>query len=170
MGGQQLVAAFQHIPPAARARYPDLCAELGQVHVPDIEQLGLGTAMLNLFGGDLVDMAVNMRARQKIQESMQRLGECERIVARQEQLCQHLLAALHADGAKAATGLGTVNGQLYTEKLNIFNQVRHGWQIAPCTPDDVAVAFEGGKAVAIGIEASTATHRAAATVQQAYRS
>jgi len=170
VGGQMLVQAFEHIPSAARARYPQLCVELGQVHVPSIEQMGLGEMMLNMWGGGLVDFAVNMHAQQKIRESMGRLRDCENIVARQEALCEALLAAIHRDGSAAAANLQSVNGQVWQEKVNVFNALRTANGVAPAAADAFDAAFEGARnPAARPEEASVQMHHAAVRMQRAHR-
>ena len=168
MGGQQLASAFSAIPPAARQRYPSLCVELGAVHVPDIEEMGLGSMMMQVFGGQIVDFAVNMQAQQKIRASMGRLAECEQIVARQEALCTALLDAIHRDGDAAAARLSDVNGKIFTEKIQVFNYVRTSNGMTPSAADAFTTAFEGGRNIAF-VAASVGQHSAAAAVQRAHR-
>jgi len=172
MGGQMLMNAFSHIPQAARMRYPQLCVELGQVHVPSIEQMGLGATMMNLFGGDFVDFAVNMAAKRKIQESMGRLSECEQIVSRQEALCEALLAAIHRDGQAASSNLQGVNAQVWTEKVNVFNNLRFTNGLQPAAPDAFTAAFADAKKAAANVvaaEASYMMHHSAVRVQRTHR-
>jgi len=172
MGGQMLMNAFSHIPQAARIRYPQLCVELGQVHVPSIDQMGLGATMMNLFGGELVDFAVNMQAKHKIHESMRRLSECEQIVARQEALCEALLAAIHRDGQAASVNLQNINNQVWAEKINVFNTLRVTNGLQPAATDAFTAAFaEANKATAnlVAAEASYNMHHAAVQVQRKHR-
>ena len=146
-GGAALLSAFSHIPDAARQRYPQLCAGLGEVHVPDIEEVGLGEQLGNLFGGFAVDYIVNQQVMQKIQVSLQRLGEVEAIAQHQESLVDALLAAIRRDGSAAATQLRTVDEQLWNEKVHIFNQLRVANGLPQSSPEAFAVAFDHGKKI-----------------------
>jgi len=123
-GGERLGQAFSMVPEAARTRYPQLCEGLGQVSVPSVEQMGLGSVMMQAFGGDIVDAMVDMRAAEKIREGMGAVGDCERIAAQQEELVNKLLAVMQRDGDGASTQLQAKLGQIYTEKQRIFSMQR----------------------------------------------
>ena len=69
-------------------RHLQACSELGRVEMPSLEQMGFGGGMMEVFGGDMGDMMAGMQANRKIQQSMQTLGQCEQMVARQEAVVQ----------------------------------------------------------------------------------
>jgi len=60
-GGEILASALAQVPPPARERYPGLCQGLGDVYIPTLEQMGLGSAMMEVFGGDLMDAMAGAR-------------------------------------------------------------------------------------------------------------
>mmetsp|Transcript_8442 Transcript_8442/g.27269 ORF Transcript_8442/g.27269 Transcript_8442/m.27269 type:complete len:464 (+) Transcript_8442:79-1470(+) len=161
-GGEILASALAQVPPPARERYPGLCQGLGDVYIPTLEQMGLGSAMMEVFGGDLMDAMAGMRAGQKIRHGLDALQRCEAVVAQQEGLLRALLEALRRDGNAAAAKLAGVQQELAAEKETIWEALREAVGAPP--PKG-----EGGRRSYAVAQTQAEAHKAAATLQQAVR-
>ena len=154
-GAQRLMAAMQAVPAAAQQRHPNVCAGLGQVHLPEVELCGAGERMLEVFGGGVGDMVADQMADAKIDRSLHSISQCSAIVDQQRGLVAALHAALSADEVATAANLAQVGGQEELERETIFQSVR-----ARCTATVLAVpaAQQVAQPMAQPIVAQPATH------------
>lgn len=138
MAANVLTTALSSVPAAATSKYPHLCSGLGQVALPQLQQTGAGTAMLEIFGGDFGDAVAGSQAGSMINRNLHILGECERLTARQEGMVNALLHTVRQDVANAGATLQQINGSIASEKQSIFRSLRAKAGVAPA---EVAVAM-----------------------------
>lgn len=119
-----LTEAMKSIPAAAFARYPALCAGLGEVHLPHVELTGGGELMLEVFGGDFGDMIANSSAAGKIHRSLGSIDGCLRIASTQAQRVHALCDAVNRDYAKATAALQQTDAEVTRESDRIWSEAR----------------------------------------------
>jgi len=120
-GAQQMASIAP--PPALVQRFPDL-ARLRQVHVPTVEQAGLGEGVLEIFGGDLGDAIAGFTAGSKISRSVGVVRQCITIVDGQERIALAAQQALQSAAHDADGVLQRITRDVAAEKRNIFEAVR----------------------------------------------
>ena len=153
------------VPPVLRQRYPQLCQNLGSVVLPQLEQQGVGGAMLEVFGGDFGDAVAGMQAGRMIRHNMQILAQCEQTIANQEALVLGLLQAVKADEQRAAASLQQTAAQIDGEKRRIFESLRQQWGVPPPAQAVPMDSYVGHAAAWATVEAQSA----ASTMQSAWR-
>jgi len=154
------------IPPVARGRHPQLCAGLGVVNLPQLQQMGAAGHMLEAFGGDRGDMVAGMMAGGMIHQNIQIMQQCENMTQQQLRMAQALLNACRQDQAAAAASLQSSQMQLVAEKQRIFDGLRAAAGVPYVMPAGAAVAVATPMMMQPG---SAADHFAASTVQTAFR-
>jgi hypothetical protein len=120
-----LSAAFAAFPAEARARYPQLAAQIGQTPLPQLRRANQGATLLaDALFGKIGAAFNNASSEGMIRDNEQVLQQCTAIVNQQVALINALLAGIQANVAAMATNQRTLADQAQQERVAIFEAVR----------------------------------------------
>lgn len=122
-GAQLIELASASISSAIAQRFPEV-ARLREVHVPTVEQAGIGEGVLEIFGGDFGDAIAGFTAANKIGRSLGVIRQCIAIVDAQERTALAVQQSLESALRDAESVLQRITHDIASEKRNIFDALR----------------------------------------------
>ena len=124
---QQLAAAYQTVPPAARQRYPHAAGALGAVPLPQLQlevQSSTSTMGMKFLLGDLGDAINDSQAGGKIQRNLQQVAQASAIAEQQAAQAQALHNACVGEQQQLQAESGSLDAQMKQAEQNLFGQLR----------------------------------------------
>jgi len=122
---QVISTGMASFPAEARARYPQLCASIGQVAFPRVQGANFGSALMadaifGTFGAAMNDMTSGCQ----IQDNMRTVGQCASMTSQQLGLMQSMQNAVSTNVHNLQASIRTLEQNITTERNNMFNGVR----------------------------------------------
>lgn len=112
--------ALSGFPAEVRARYPSLCAQIGQAHFPQLQRADMGTTMMMDMLGTMGEAINNMQSSNKIQQNMQVLEQAKMLLQQQIGLVNAVNGAIMGNIANMDSSLQTMAQEEKEESVKIF--------------------------------------------------
>jgi len=122
---QVISAGLSAFPMEARARYPQLCASIGQVAFPRVEGANFNNALLaDMIFGTTGAAMNDYRSGCKIQNNIRVVAQCASITSQQLGLLGAMKAAVTAAVQQLQVSLQSLEQNIKSERNAIFHSVR----------------------------------------------
>ena len=142
---ETIAAAFQAFPTEARARYPQLCAQIGVVAFPRLRGANFGSAIVADIFGTFGAAMNDAKSGCKIRDNFNVVQSCIASTAQQLAYVEAAQGAVAANCQSMTTNLGELDGRRLGERARIFQEVRaqvlSGGTVAGRPPVAVAMAL-----------------------------
>lgn len=145
-----LSAAFATFPAEARARYPQLAAQIGQTPLPQLRRADQGaTLMADALFGQIGAAFNNASSEGMIRDNQQVLQQSSAIIAQQVALINALLAGIQNNVATMQANQRTLADQAQQERAAIFEAVRQHVMSRRLPQADAVLVADASVAVAV---------------------
>jgi len=132
---QVISAGLSAFPMEARARYPHLCASIGQVAFPRVEGANFNNAlMVDMIFGTMGAAMNDYSSGCKIQNNMRIVAQCASITSQQLGLLGAMEAAVTATLRQLQASVQSLEQNISAERSSIFHNVRAAVTVASAVP------------------------------------